>query len=487
MDLETKHRLENNKLCFCIAMIIEAFMLAAVFLYQPGRPKFMPIGLMAGGVILAIVIAVLGFVLMRDKATGHYPLMISLALAYMVVLLGSTHTPYMWAFGVLIGIAVMLYNSKKICRIASVTLVVCNIIFLIAFYVYPTGIGAQSTFMIPTNMAFAVLFAVIAYIAMHSNDKQISETMEDIKRRAEEELVVSERIRKNSEKIADRLEEADVAMSNLKEKVINSAKAAEEISASVSMTAEAIQTQTEMNANINASLDNITGEAKEVLAQSNTVKEKVDEGNTTVVELQKQASESAVINAETAEMTDELVKSAQTVREIVTTILGISSKTNLLALNASIEAARAGEAGRGFAVVAEEIRKLSENTKQSAEMIQTTIDDLLVSVGSASENMHKSVESSNKQGELIKETGARFTEILSSVDVLAKNVKEISANVSSCAEATVVVMDAISNLSATTQEVAASSESALTLSQDCTVDMVKTNELLEEILNISRQ
>lgn len=61
---------------------------------------------------------------------------------------------------------------------------------------------------------------------------------------------------------------------------------------------------------------------------------------------------------------DTFIETVKNVSTNMAGIAGIAEQTNLLALNASIEAARAGEAGRGFAVVAEEIRKLSDGTKE---------------------------------------------------------------------------------------------------------------------------
>jgi len=62
--------------------------------------------------------------------------------------------------------------------------------------------------------------------------------------------------------------------------------------------------------------------------------------------------------------------------EVVEMVKGISNQTNLLSLNATIEAAHAGEHGKGFAIVANEVRKLSEQTKESVESIQALTEQI---------------------------------------------------------------------------------------------------------------
>ena len=96
---------------------------------------------------------------------------------------------------------------------------------------------------------------------------------------------------------------------------------------------------------------------------------------------------------------NELVNRVNNVEQLVGFIKEIAEQTNLLALNASIEAARAGEAGRGFAVVAEEVRKLADNAKSSAQSIHEDIQRLLVITknissltNETSEDLHKSVK-----------------------------------------------------------------------------------------------
>lgn len=74
----------------------------------------------------------------------------------------------------------------------------------------------------------------------------------------------------------------------------------------------------------------------------------------------------------------------------------ISSKTDLLALNASIEAARAGAAGKGFAVVAHEVGRLSEKTQSSINEIETILKNIQKDVDTVSKDLHVGTVSSEE-------------------------------------------------------------------------------------------
>mgnify|MGYP005846201281 CR=1 FL=1 len=67
---------------------------------------------------------------------------------------------------------------------------------------------------------------------------------------------------------------------------------------------------------------------------------------------------------------------SQEIRSVVETIAGISSRTDLLALNGSIESLRAGEHGRGFAVVAEEVRQLAEQAARATRELSGLLESV---------------------------------------------------------------------------------------------------------------
>jgi methyl-accepting chemotaxis protein len=95
-----------------------------------------------------------------------------------------------------------------------------------------------------------------------------------------------------------------------------------------------------------------------------------------MAELRAQIDQVYSVMSDTAHDMELFREQNRQIAQILTTISEIASQTNLLALNAAIEAARAGEAGRGFAVVSDEVRKLAENSRESAEQIGGILGEL---------------------------------------------------------------------------------------------------------------
>lgn len=135
-----------------------------------------------------------------------------------------------------------------------------------------------------------------------------------------------------------------------------------------------------------------------------------------VLETQSKTQEVKQMAAEIQKSLEEKMQESRKVEhinELTNKILEISSQTALLALNANIEAARAGEAGKGFAVVAGEIGKLSQDTTESAQEIQSISNVVVSTVRALSEEAENMLKFLNEQtlygyGQLI-ETGTQYS------------------------------------------------------------------------------
>lgn len=139
----------------------------------------------------------------------------------------------------------------------------------------------------------------------------------------------------------------------------------------------------------------------------------------------------------------------------ITGIIGligdISEETALLSLNASIEAARAGDAGKGFAVVASQISKLADTTASSVENISGLIHEVDHLIADAVEQADVSVDNINESSERIHIAVNTFDDIYKKIlnveEVIGKMVEEVQ-----------VVNNVAMDVSAVSQEQAASTE-----------------------------
>lgn len=125
-----------------------------------------------------------------------------------------------------------------------------------------------------------------------------------------------------------------------------------------------------------------------------------------------------------------LWESSQETQKVVEAIAEISDQTNLLALNASIEAARAGESGRGFAVVAEEIRNLSDQSREATINISTAMTGIQNAVQSTLTAMSDGVTKSKRTAEVVQTSSKTLRNILDSIGNLNSQIQDISLGVS---------------------------------------------------------
>lgn len=160
------------------------------------------------------------------------------------------------------------------------------------------------------------------------------------------------------------------------------------------------------------------------------------------------------------------------ITEKVAVINDIAAQTNMLSLNASIEAARAGEMGRGFAVVAEEIRQLADSSAQAAREIQDEMAILKRESQSAVEQAEEVRRETNVQKDTITETIGGVNNLITDIAEDINDVHLIAQEAKVCEDSKQVVLDAVSNLSAVSEQNAASAEetSAAMVQLDTTVE-----------------
>ncbi len=117
--------------------------------------------------------------------------------------------------------------------------------------------------------------------------------------------------------------------------------------------------------------------------------------------------------------TGKAVENSKEVNQVTGFIREISEQTNLLGLNAAIEAARVGEAGAGFGVVASEVRKLSVDTKNATQNIESSLGSVQQSILQMEREMSAVADSSNEQAKLVNE----FSELVGKLNSISHDFK----------------------------------------------------------------
>ncbi|MGE5373048.1 MAG: methyl-accepting chemotaxis protein [Solirubrobacterales bacterium] len=163
----------------------------------------------------------------------------------------------------------------------------------------------------------------------------------------------------------------------------------------------------------------------QVIELANNVGESMDEVAGAVTQI---ASAAMGINEREKELHNSIEQISGIARKIDDVLNGIkviADQTKMLGLNAAIEAARAGEAGRGFGVVAEEIRKLSDESKNTAEQIRALTVQIDRFIAETLQNSESTVRSSEEQAAATEEITASIEEITALAEQLRRIAQQL--------------------------------------------------------------
>ena len=272
--------------------------------------------------------------------------------------------------------------------------------------------------------------------------------LNDVISHIKESSVTLQQSSTNLETMANDLSETSGAVSNAVEDIAHGAvEQAESIQSAVDNVTE-IDTAV---GNVVTATDLLTETAQEMTANSKNSEQalmKLENSFNTMTE-----NISTIVNA-----VGETSNAVDTVNDKIESINAIASQTNLLALNASIEAARAGEQGRGFSVVATEIGKLAADSNNTANEIKKEMINLLSVTHDVNEKAMEMQDIAGQVTGVLRDVVELIRDLITHITTTVENIDSISEEARTCMSAKDVVTDAMSALSAISEENAASTE-----------------------------
>lgn len=233
--------------------------------------------------------------------------------------------------------------------------------------------------------------------------------------------------------------------------------------------------------NIGDQIDNISEDVASLSSSANKMAE-AEQASTTIINELNTSNEEVIDSIEKIAKQIEITNtSVQEIRTAIAMIQSISDETDLLSINASIEAAHAGDAGRGFAVVAEQISKLAAQSGNNATEIEKVINTLLEQSGLMVSYMNDVKIKISEQREKLNLTIDKFSAVADGVDSSLVNIGNITNGMNELRKSRDVILDIISDLSAVSQQYAASTNGTIEAAQSMN-DAMKSLDAASEKL-----
>ena len=447
MNAEQYKRANNNNFFVCIVIMGAGLILTVIKMVTsgvtPGR-----IAIIIAAALGAAMASVGNFIFPTIKK-GSIMLMGGATIFYFVLLIAEDNLIY-FAFGLPILICSITYLNVKLCKFGIAAIALSFVITCVRYIISSDSLDES---LLPAAITLALAFVACLCTVTMLNAFN-TENNAVISNNADKTLQAGNAMADIANAITDLFNDSQEDMVALQEIMDAQHSGMQDIASSMESTAQAITNQAEKVQQIQEETEATEQHRKEMTKASENAQRTVQEGVQVISELKNKSQNVAQTSQVTVETTQAVINKVEEVQKIVGTILSISKQTNLLALNASIEAARAGDAGKGFAVVANDVRSLAAETNTASTEITNIINELTEDVQKAMASIDDTVASVSEQNEMIETVGENFDSINDNVTEMLSRFEEIGEGMKSIAASTTEINDSISNLSATSQEVA---------------------------------
>lgn len=205
------------------------------------------------------------------------------------------------------------------------------------------------------------------------------------------------------------------------------------------------------------------------------------EGGQTLETAEQQMTVIQQSSYETKEKIKQLSLQSAEIESITKVITDITDQTNLLALNAAIEAARAGEHGKGFAVVADEVRKLAEESKNSATKITGLTALIQKDTKEVEESVNVTVQNIDQGVTYVQNAQTSFMNIVGSITDMTAQIQEVSASSEEISASTEEVAASVSEMAQSATTVAEESSVILAAVEEQTATMHEINSVAKSL------
>lgn len=424
----------------------------------------------------------------KDGNLFRFVSIIGYAVIYGIALINAkSDTVFTMAFPIMV--MYVLYFDTLFMGIISGVFLVLNIVSVVMAAIsgsMPSGIDFALSSALLQAATIGVTGSALTWIT-HLEKVMKGEQMNEVKSEKEKSEQILSDVLALGNTVKENTNKADALMEELNDATTTALETLKAVADSNNDNAKNIESQTVMTSNIQEMIITADSNASRMERIAGDSLNMVSEGRKLVEKLDDKASNISAMNEQVMNTINEFVKNAIEVRGITDKINGISSQTNLLSLNASIESARAGEAGRGFAVVADEIRNLADETKTLTDEINGIVETLENNASGTKETVSKVVASIEDEKVLIDDSMGTYVKMEDMFKQLYESVTDTQKQLKQIVDSNNAIVDSINQLSAASEEVAASMDMAVELSNN---NMAKTKEaggLMEEIVTSANQ